>query len=98
MTVPVSSGWITLTRPSGMILPCAVAMTPRAEGVGRDAVSSVLDPCPPCTDTPIDRYDQSVDPAEIAEPIGVAFAVDNAVLFALYIVLGRRVARSAQVR
>ena len=33
----------------------------------------------------------------VAEPLGVAFAVANAVLFALYIVLGHRVARSEQV-
>jgi inner membrane transporter RhtA len=33
----------------------------------------------------------------VAEPLGVAFAVANAVLFALYIVLGHRVARSRQV-
>ncbi|PZG01563.1 EamA family transporter [Micromonospora deserti] len=32
-----------------------------------------------------------------AEPVGIAFAVANAVLFALYIVLGHRVARSPQV-
>ena len=33
----------------------------------------------------------------IAEPLGIAFAAANAVLFALYIVLGHRVARSRQV-
>jgi len=33
----------------------------------------------------------------VAEPLGFAFAVGNAVLFALYIVLGHRVARSRQV-
>ena len=33
----------------------------------------------------------------VAEPLGVAFAVANAVLFALYIVLGHRVARSERV-
>jgi inner membrane transporter RhtA len=33
----------------------------------------------------------------VAEPVGLAFAVANAVLFALYIVLGHRVARSEQV-
>jgi inner membrane transporter RhtA len=33
----------------------------------------------------------------VAEPLGIAFAVTNAVLFALYIVLGHRVARSRQV-
>jgi inner membrane transporter RhtA len=33
----------------------------------------------------------------VAEPLGLAFAVANAVLFALYIVLGHRVARSRQV-
>ena len=33
----------------------------------------------------------------VAEPAGIAFAVANAVLFALYIVLGHRVARSEQV-
>lgn len=33
----------------------------------------------------------------VAEPLGIAFAVVNAVLFALYIVLGHRVARSDQV-
>jgi inner membrane transporter RhtA len=33
----------------------------------------------------------------VAEPLGIAFAVVNAVLFALYIVLGHRVARSEQV-
>ena len=33
----------------------------------------------------------------VAEPLGIAFAVANAVLFALYIVLGHRVARSQQV-
>jgi inner membrane transporter RhtA len=33
----------------------------------------------------------------VAEPLGFAFAVGNAVLFALYIVLGHRVARSGQV-
>ena len=32
-----------------------------------------------------------------AEPLGIAFAAANAVLFALYIVLGHRVARSRQV-
>jgi inner membrane transporter RhtA len=34
----------------------------------------------------------------VAEPLGVAFAAANAALFALYIVLGHRVARSPQVR
>ncbi len=34
----------------------------------------------------------------VAEPLGVAFAAVNAALFALYIVLGHRVARSPQVR
>jgi inner membrane transporter RhtA len=34
----------------------------------------------------------------VAEPLGIAFAVGNAVLFALYIILGHRVARSDQVR
>ena len=33
----------------------------------------------------------------VAEPLGIAFAVANAALFALYIVLGHRVARSRQV-
>src|SRR3954447_23740066 len=33
----------------------------------------------------------------VAEPLGIAFAVANAVLFAGYIVLGHRVARSCQV-
>jgi inner membrane transporter RhtA len=33
----------------------------------------------------------------VAEPLGITFAVANAVLFALYIVLGHRVARSRQV-
>ena len=33
----------------------------------------------------------------VAEPLGLAFAAANAVLFALYIVLGHRVARSRQV-
>ncbi len=33
----------------------------------------------------------------VAEPLGIAFAAANAVLFALYIVLGHRVARSRQV-
>lgn len=33
----------------------------------------------------------------VAEPVGITFAVANAVLFALYIVLGHRVARSRQV-
>jgi inner membrane transporter RhtA len=33
----------------------------------------------------------------VAEPLGIAFAVGNAVLFALYIVLGHRIARSRQV-
>ena len=33
----------------------------------------------------------------VAEPLGVAFAAANAVLFALYIVLGHRVARNGQV-
>ncbi|GAA2799848.1 EamA family transporter [Kribbella solani] len=33
----------------------------------------------------------------VAEPLGMAFAVANAVLFALYIVLGHRVARSRHV-
>jgi threonine/homoserine efflux transporter RhtA len=33
----------------------------------------------------------------VAEPLGVAFAAANAVLFALYIVLGHRVARGARV-
>ncbi len=33
----------------------------------------------------------------VAEPLGFAFAVANAVLFALYVVLGHRVARSDQV-
>ena len=33
----------------------------------------------------------------VAEPLGITFAVANAVLFALYIVLGHRVARSQQV-
>ncbi|MCY1139025.1 EamA family transporter [Actinoplanes sp. Pm04-4] len=33
----------------------------------------------------------------VAEPIGITFAVANAVLFAFYIVLGHRVARSRQV-
>jgi inner membrane transporter RhtA len=33
----------------------------------------------------------------VAEPLGIAFAVANAALFALYIVLGHRVARSPQV-
>jgi len=33
----------------------------------------------------------------VAEPVGIAFAVANAALFALYIVLGHRVARSRQV-
>jgi len=33
----------------------------------------------------------------VAEPVGIAFAVANAVLFALYIVFGHRVARSEQV-
>jgi inner membrane transporter RhtA len=33
----------------------------------------------------------------VAEPLGIAFAAANAVLFALYIVLGHRVARSDQV-
>jgi inner membrane transporter RhtA len=33
----------------------------------------------------------------VAEPLGVAFAVANAVLFAFYIVLGHRVARSERV-
>jgi inner membrane transporter RhtA len=33
----------------------------------------------------------------VAEPLGIAFAVANAVLFALYIVLGHRVAGSAEV-
>jgi inner membrane transporter RhtA len=33
----------------------------------------------------------------VDEPLGIAFAVANAVLFALYIVLGHRVARSRQV-
>ncbi|WP_250003578.1 DMT family transporter [Actinoplanes sp. M2I2] len=33
----------------------------------------------------------------VAEPLGIAFAVVNAVLFALYIVLGHRVARSSEV-
>jgi inner membrane transporter RhtA len=34
----------------------------------------------------------------VAEPLGFAFAAANAVLFALYIVLGHRVAQSPQVR
>ena len=34
----------------------------------------------------------------VAEPLGFVFAAANAVLFALYIVLGHRVARSPQVR
>ena len=34
----------------------------------------------------------------VAEPVGVAFAVANAVLFALYIVLAHRVAQSEQVQ
>ena len=34
----------------------------------------------------------------VAEPLGVAFAVANAVLFAAYIVLGHRVSRNAQVQ
>jgi inner membrane transporter RhtA len=34
----------------------------------------------------------------VAEPLGFAFAAANALLFALYIVLGHRVAQSAQVR
>jgi len=34
----------------------------------------------------------------VAEPLGVAFAVANAALFALYVVLGHRVAESEQVR
>ena len=34
----------------------------------------------------------------VAEPVGFAFAAANAVLFALYIVLGHKVARSPQVR
>jgi inner membrane transporter RhtA len=33
----------------------------------------------------------------VAEPLGITFAVGNAVLFALYIVLGHRVARSRQI-
>ena len=33
----------------------------------------------------------------VAEPLGIAFAIANAALFALYIVLGHRVARSRQV-
>lgn len=33
----------------------------------------------------------------VAEPSGIVFAAANAVLFALYIVLGHRVASSAQV-
>ena len=33
----------------------------------------------------------------VAEPLGIAFAAANAVLFALYIVLGHRVARSPEV-
>jgi inner membrane transporter RhtA len=33
----------------------------------------------------------------VAEPLGIAFAVANALLFALYIVLGHRVARSERV-
>ncbi|GII81957.1 membrane protein [Sphaerisporangium rufum] len=33
----------------------------------------------------------------VAEPLGIAFAVANALLFALYIVLGHRVARGEQV-
>jgi inner membrane transporter RhtA len=33
----------------------------------------------------------------VAEPLGITFAIANAVLFALYIVLGHRVARSRQV-
>jgi inner membrane transporter RhtA len=33
----------------------------------------------------------------VAEPVGIAFAVANALLFAAYIVLGHRVARSEQV-
>jgi inner membrane transporter RhtA len=33
----------------------------------------------------------------VAEPLGIAFAVANAVAFALYIVLGHRVARSPEV-
>nr|WP_218617977.1 EamA family transporter [Cryptosporangium aurantiacum] len=33
----------------------------------------------------------------VAEPLGIAYAAANAVLFALYIVLGHRVARSRQV-
>jgi inner membrane transporter RhtA len=34
----------------------------------------------------------------VAEPLGIAFAIGNALLFALYIVLGHRVARSDRVR
>jgi inner membrane transporter RhtA len=34
----------------------------------------------------------------VAEPVGIAFAVANAVLFSLYIVLGHRVAQSPSVR
>jgi inner membrane transporter RhtA len=34
----------------------------------------------------------------VAEPLGIAFAAANALLFALYIVLGHRVARSERVR
>jgi inner membrane transporter RhtA len=34
----------------------------------------------------------------VAEPLGIAFAIGNALLFALYIMLGHRVARSDHVR
>ncbi len=66
-----------------------VALAALATRTGRNALALVL---------AVGGVYLLTDVRLVAEPWGFAFAAANAVLFALYIVLGHRVARSPQVR